>query len=534
MESITCCLCPIERPSSKLLKEHISFDHLDWQPYKCAYCSKTRASKAQLLEHCLAVHQIRDPEMIYESSESKHTQLKKLLMTSMRGKKEELIDVKPANLTAFQTPLRSATALHNSTFSTAAAVSYVNDISSLDATADSLLQQADSNFSNFISPIPAHSRRKIRSWNPRYSPSSSPERKYSKHSEKKVGKMPKTELKMKNSSGRTVQVKKESIDPANNPNFILCNCCRKYVLKENVKQHAYKHIFKEENLAAFSCSYPDCSFRSHNKMGVAVHIGMIHAHEGDYEVKEMLTKDMEDKAVRMMEKCFDQAEVKAQDFAEKFNDQESIIRTIKKKTNSVKTSFCQICQRDYVTRTDFLFLRHLGLHMKNMHGLVRFACSVCEYTTPQYENMQRHAKTMHGKADCFTDEIGTWSPAQIREVSKLCFGSEDLAFSRLPDEWHLKWKTASPEADSTMTTDTNTSTSEVQQNPSEMGTVKMELELEMEMDKENQTEKNAEEKEMEMKNETEEVEHDANDTEKENSAWNEFEKVNATVHDAIE
>ena len=32
-------------------------------------------------------------------------------------------------------------------------------------------------------------------------------------------------------------------------------------------------------------------------MGVAVHIGMIHAHEGDYEVKEMLTKDMEDKAV---------------------------------------------------------------------------------------------------------------------------------------------------------------------------------------------------------------------------------------------
>ena len=41
----------------------------------------------------------------------------------------------------------------------------------------------------------------------------------------------------------------------------------------------------------------------------------------------------------------------------------------------------------------------------------------------------------------------TWSPAQIRKVSKLCFGSEDLAFSRLPEEWHLKWKTASPEAD---------------------------------------------------------------------------------------
>ncbi|PAV73606.1 hypothetical protein WR25_00786 [Diploscapter pachys] len=63
MESITCCLYPIERPSSKLLKEHISFDHLDWQPYKCAYCSKTRASKAQLLEHCFAVHQIKDPEI---------------------------------------------------------------------------------------------------------------------------------------------------------------------------------------------------------------------------------------------------------------------------------------------------------------------------------------------------------------------------------------------------------------------------------------------------------------------------------------
>ena len=29
----------------------------------------------------------------------------------------------------------------------------------------------------------------------------------------------------------------------------------------------------------------------------------------------------------------------------------------------------------------------------------------------------------------------------------LCFGNEDLAFSRLPDKWHLKWKTTSPEAD---------------------------------------------------------------------------------------
>ncbi|PAV75097.1 hypothetical protein WR25_05454 [Diploscapter pachys] len=114
---------------------------------------------------------------------------------------------------------------------------------------------------------------------------------------------------------------------------------------------------------------------------------------------------------RMMEKCFDQTEVKAQDLAEKFNGQESIVRTFKKKSSSVKTSFCQICQKDCVINTNLLFLSHFGLHMRNTHGLVRFSCNACRYTTPHDANIRRHT-TAHGEAGRFTDEI---------EVSFICW-----------------------------------------------------------------------------------------------------------------
>ncbi|PAV76403.1 hypothetical protein WR25_05653 [Diploscapter pachys] len=113
------------------------------------------------------------------------------------------------------------------------------------------------------------------------------------------------------------------------------------------------------------------------------------------------------------------------------NKQKSASSTTRKKKNI--TLPCKICNKTFKFLDSNHLLRHVSSHMKKLFDMDRFRCSLCEYSTPNRDNILQHLLDEHdtGK-DGIIDDSVNWKDDKIQEASELCFGEPGLLFELLP------------------------------------------------------------------------------------------------------
>ncbi|PAV78777.1 hypothetical protein WR25_07275 isoform C [Diploscapter pachys] len=489
---LNCPVCSYRKPDRKSLKEHICFEHLELDRYKCMLCSRTRVTKKQILEHCLAIHGQLNSPMMFNYIPEKEEKLKELMelaksvenQSEQRAEEERkgqqlnvashtLDDVfnknshidnkdletkagifmkRPAGIgmrtAKWQTKMSYKMALERLKMKMDAeqngeqeqrlkrTIKMENDWMDSEAdAADALLRLR---FSNIHSDTPLRFHARSRDGGVASSSSGAPFSS-SYHFQRLPALLPikrgrsKGEMLLPHTKGLKQKLKipvgsNEKIGKKGRKAFDRYKCKKCGEVVNS--NHLGHHAAYHLDNPIYSCSADDCRFTHFLKTGINLHIKQ--AHDGQAQVEGEVTEDVKEQIKRLQMECF--AGVTPQ----------SLVLSKKRPAlNLVDRVRCKICDKNISNRADNL-RGHCASHMLSIHQQPRFTCRLCGHSAAFYTTIRDHCITSHGNESHkeFDDAIKSWKAEHVRDVSLKCFGDENFLLGKMPQGW----KPADPDA----------------------------------------------------------------------------------------
>ncbi|PAV60671.1 hypothetical protein WR25_14429 [Diploscapter pachys] len=266
---------------------------------------------------------------------------------------------------------------------------------------------------------------------------------------------------------------------------VPCKKCGKLI--QNIyswrRPHVMMHLFRDENLFRFSCTFPGCKTTGYRRGTIVGHIHTKHKGNSRAKVREHYIPDLAEKVKTMLNKCFGDHNDESDDVqqegvsapipetsSKESDEKEDGVpveegvgteagaeadsedpkrkkgrpkkgeakKRVRKSNKSTTTLFCQVCQIDvrvFDNRTYTNLVHHVEKHMDLMHSKPRYKCAKCDYATKHKKNIYCHIEFEHEQRVNYEDQILTWTVAEIRDVSLKCFKQKNFVEQNMPIPW---------------------------------------------------------------------------------------------------
>ncbi|PAV57234.1 hypothetical protein WR25_11475 [Diploscapter pachys] len=407
-----CPLCDFINESEDVLEIHLVEDHLDFLPWKCAECKTLRATKKLIDGHFMAVHGQANPEAIYVSNFAKEAELRRLL-DQMKADAQKTPPstsnvAVPNTLPAATTPAQVAIYPLVTSRPSEAPLSPVHI-------------EDDELSSTKNSEVAGPSKKKFRKARTRSN--------YSELSD--VEKMDISDESESEWSGNEDESDYACDKGRNNHSsdrIWECKKCKETAIQ--TEKHCKKHLYLDEKICCYKCSFPGCDFGHFFFLLVVEHSRREHDQPGkgidQYPYIEDKSEQFREKLQAMMKECF--------------SGQKPVKKTYEEQRKSKENERidCLLCKGKFKYSPIYsnVVVAHFGIHMSQIHKLPRYVCNLCGHGTASDTSNSSHLMKEHNGQGSFSDTIEDWPIDKIRDVSQKSLGTPDAIFKILPSRWY--------------------------------------------------------------------------------------------------
>ncbi|PAV83469.1 hypothetical protein WR25_12345 [Diploscapter pachys] len=435
---MNCPLCSFMDASYEVVETHILEDHLDFRPWECMECNARRSTKRMLDGHIQGAHNQNTIKVLYVSDlkkENEHRRLMQLVFDCGRGKSESVAD--PVTSARSITPFSEAPPTPNqalfdvkqefpSTVEHSASLSLEESKMMFEA---STSQMNDNDFQNH-SDIPEVGDEKggilkISNYN----------------DGQNNGVFDTVNASLNGSIKNATSLNGLNVNGVMYDDWMLaaqskissirrqCQRCKEWVndYQSTKIDHVYNHMCTDDNVCAYRCSFPTCTY-GHTKKGcILFHVKRDHDKAGfvNYEpICCIEEQEFKDKSREVFNDCFlESAPVRMSDM--QWN------MTVKPKFKLK----CGTCRWMYMGNSSRQVLAHVASHMFKLYKEPMFVCGLCKFGNANRSVVARHIKSVHEDKADVVNNTRNWDVENVKKVCELCFGSADHMHTIMTRTW---------------------------------------------------------------------------------------------------